>query len=160
MKAPIQSSKHYIQKSLTTVAAGALHFLEIAQGIQVQNIANPDDVAEGSVIKAVYVEMWIRAGGAAGGNVVVSLIKEPLNIAITFAQHIALNNYENKKNVFYHTQGLTNQTGADAIPFVRQWIKIPKGKQRFALGDKLVLAISAQALAQDICGFAVYKEYN
>jgi len=77
----------------------------------------------------------------------------------TFADMSALNLYTNKKNVLYHTQGLSNDQDADAIPFVRQWFKIPKGKQRFGLADRLYLVVSAIAIDQTICGHMVFKEY-
>ncbi len=79
---------------------------------------------------------------------------------MTAAQSAALHAYDNKKNVLYHTQGLTNDADADAIPFIRQWFKIPKGKQRFGLDDTLLLAVHSQALDHVICGFMTYKEYK
>ncbi len=74
------------------------------------------------------------------------------------AEHVALFDYDNKRNVMYHTQGITNDGVANATPFVRQWFKIPKGKQRMGLKESLNLAISTQAEAVNYCGFALYKE--
>ncbi len=161
MRAPIHSVKHYIQKSLSTVLAGATDNILLAKARQAPDIANAEDIQEGTLIKAVFVEMWVRAGDTAPGSTLISLLKLPgiANLP-TFAQLISLNTYENKKNILYHTQGLTNDQDADAIPFVRQWFKIPKGKQRFGLDDKLILSVSAQALDNIICGFATYKEYS
>ncbi len=160
MRAPIHSVKHYVQKSLSTVLAGANTEIVIAKAVAIQNVDLADEIAEGSVIKAVFVEMWCRAGDTAGGSTLMTLLKEPLNTTISFANQIALFTYENKKNILYHTQGITNDQDADAIAFVRGWFKIPKSKQRFGLGDKLVLAVAAQALDNIICGFATYKEYS
>ncbi len=78
---------------------------------------------------------------------------------MTFAEQTALHSYNQKNLVFYHTQGITNDQDADATPFLRQWFKIPKGKQRMALGDNLLVSVSVQALDNIICGFATYKEY-
>ncbi len=103
--------------------------------------------------------MWCRAGDTAGGSVLLSFYKGKQDQFMSFTEQIALHTYNGKANVLYHTQGTTNDQDADAIPFVRQWIKIPKSKQRMALGDALNLAISAQALDCQICGFATYKEY-
>ncbi len=122
--------------------------------------ATATQVREGAIIKAVYVEMWIRSTELSPGTVLVSLIKTGDNQVPVFADIVALHNYQNKKNVFYHTQGLTNENSADAIPFIRGWYKIPKGKQRFGKGDLLQLAIASQAAIDNvICGFMVYKEY-
>ncbi len=160
MKTPIQSKKHYVQRSLLTVLAGTNLAMEIAHGVTVPVATNSFDVIEGSVIKAVFVEMWCRSQEISPGSVLLTLIKEQGGSSITFAEQINLNQYTNKKNVFYHTQGLTNDSNADAIPFLRQWFKIPKGKQRFGLGDNLQLGIAAQALDCNICGFATYKEFT
>ena len=159
MKAPIHSDKHYIQRSLLTVAAGTIHEVLIAVARNIKT-GTDSDVLEGAVIKAVFVEMWARGSETSPGSVLLTLLKIPDGQAPLFADMIALNDYTNKKNVFYHTQGLTNDGAADAIPFVRGWFKIPKGKQRFGLGDSLRLVVSAQALDTNICGFMTYKEYT
>ncbi len=160
MRAVIQSTKKYIQVSLATVLAGATLNTTVAHAKDIVTTSEPD-VITGSIIKAVYVEMWVRAGDTAPGSTLVTLLKIPGDGSLpTFGDMVALNDYTNKKNILYHTQGLTNDQDADAIPFVRQWFKIPKGKQRFGLNDKLVLNISAQAIDNIICGFMVYKAYT
>ncbi len=160
MKAPIASVKHYIQVSLATVLAGAILNTSIAAGTALLGINQPFEVKEGSVVKAVYVEMWVRAGDTVPGSTLLTLYKTTEFQTMTFAESVALHTYNNKKNILYHTQGLTNDQDADAIPFIRQWFKIPKGKQRFGLGDQLTLAISAQAIDNIVCGFMTYKEYS
>ncbi len=162
MRAPITSVKHYVQISLETVAAGAIKSNTLVHARATADVTDADEVHEGAIVKAVYVEMWIRAGSTSPGSVLVSLYKKPgIGTAMTFADHIALFDYDNKKNVLYHTQGLMNDQDADAIPFVRGWFKIPKGKQRFGLNDSLILATSAQGAIDVIeCGFATYKEYT
>ncbi len=160
MRAPIHSVKHYVQESLATVLAGANKQITIAHAVAIQSVDNKIEVQEGSIIKAVYVEMWVRTGDTAPGTSLLTLVKVPLNTTMSFANQVDLHNYENKKNILYHTQGLINDQDADATPFIRQWFKIPKSKQRFGLGDKLVLCIAAQALDNIICGFFTYKEYT
>ncbi len=161
MRAPIHSVKHYIQKSLTTVVAGAVDNVELVKAREVGDLVNAQDIPEGAIVKAVFVEMWVRTNDTTPGTVLVSLVKVPgIGAVPTFANMIALNDYDNKKNILYHTQGLTNDQDADAIPFIRQWFKIPKGKRRFGRDDKLILTVTAQALDQNICGFATYKEYT
>ncbi len=157
MRPIIQSQKHYVQVSLNTVLSGAASATRIINGVEIAT-GNPDDVVQGANVKAVFVEIWIRAGDTVPGSVLVTLVKTEDQSNPTFADMIALHDYTNKKNVFYHTQGLTNDQDADAIPFVRQWFKIPKGKQRFGLGDRLFLVISAQATDVINCGFMTYKD--
>ncbi len=159
MRAVIHSKKHYVQKSLTTVLAGAADPILIVKAVT-SAPSSANEVEEGSSIKAVYVEMWVRTGDTAAGTALLTLVKTPDASAPVFADSIALDSYANKKNVLYHTQGLTNDQDADAIPFLRGWFKIPKGKQRFGVGDRLYLIIAAQALDQHVCGFMTYKEYS
>ena len=159
MKSPINSTKHYFQISLATVANGVIANFQPIDAVE-QTLANlSQEVRAGAVVKAVFIELWIRAT-AAEGAVLVSLYKTeggagPMN----FGNQTALHSYENKKNIFYHTQGLSNDNANAAIPFMRQWFKIPKGKQRFGLGDGLRISISAQVAGQTVCGFVTYKEY-
>ncbi len=160
MRAPVVAQKHYVQVSLQTVLVGANTVLAIIQGVAQQNVNAATEVTEGSVVKAVYVEMWARTGDTAAGSVLMSLFKAQEDGTMTFAEQIALNNYNNKKNVLYHTQGNSNSQSSVATPFIRGWFKIPKGKQRFGLGDKLSLSVAAQALDQIICGFMTYKSYS
>ncbi len=160
MRAPISSQKHYVQKTLTTVTAGTTDSISLISAVKVADKDAAFEVEEGSVVKAVFVEMWVRGQDTSPGSVLLTLVKVPDFQNITFADQINLNDYTNKKNVLYHTQGLTNLNAEGAIPFVRQWFKIPKGKQRFGLGDSLKLAVAAQALDSNVCGFATYKEYT
>ncbi len=158
MKPMIHSTKHYVQLSLSTILEGAKLTTNLA--VATQNADAADEVDIGSTIKAIYVEMWLKTLDTIGGTALATLYKTPGGLAsMSFAEQVNLHDYENKKNVLYHTQGLTNETDSIATPFMRQWFKIPKGKQRMAQGDTLRLNISAQVLDQGVCGFATYKAY-
>ncbi len=161
MRPIVNSNKHYVQVSLASITAANQLNTTIATAKDVPASGNASQVRSGSVIKAVFVEMWVRGGETSPGSVLITLEKVPGSGTLpTFAEHVALHTYDNKKNILYHTQGLTNNNTADAIPFVRGWFKIPKGKQRFGLDDTLNLGIAAQALDSIVCGFMTYKEYN
>ncbi len=155
----INSVKHYVQVSLATVLAGANSAINVALAVDAPTADSASEVRVGASIKAVYVEMWVRAGDTAHGSTLLTFGKATGGQTMSFAEQIDLHNYTAKNNILYHTQGTTNDQDADAIPFIRMWIKIPKGKQRMALGDRLFLSISAQALDNIICGFMTYKEY-
>ncbi len=160
MKAPIQAVKHYVQQSLATVTGGTLNNFVLADALARDAAQTSVSVIEGSVIKAIYIEMWIRSSEVSPGTVLATFVKVPDRAIPTFVDMTALHDYTNKKNVFYHTQGLTNDADANGIAFVRGWFKIPKGKQRMGLGDRLILCIASQAAIDNvICGFATYKEY-
>lgn len=118
-----------------------------------------NEVREGCTISAVFVEMWVTSDDSAQGSTVVSLEKRPsLSPQMTYAQSQALNSYSNKRNVFFTSQGLTPPNVQSGIPFIRQWFKIPKGKQRMGLGDLITLNISGITNGANYCGFFTFKE--
>ncbi len=160
MRPPINSRKHIGQVSVTTVAAGALSVVTIANAKDIRTTTNTD-VIVGAEIKAVFVEMWVTSDDAAQGSTTVSLEKiVGAGPGMTFANSQNMNDYGNKNNIFYVTQGLTPPNVQSGIPFIRQWFKIPKGKRRMALNDFLVLNISGITNGANFCGFFTYKEYT
>ncbi len=165
MLAPINANKHYIGQSFATLASSSIVTKPVADVVITPS--NPFDVEEGSVLKAVYIEMWIGgAGGSTGQMTSFSMTLEKLTSGIvdmTFAQSANLDTYPNKKNILYTTQGIVGAAidGAQAVPMLRQWVSIPKGKQRMGLGDKIVLNISnLSTITMNHCGMFIYKEYR
>ncbi len=160
MKPIIHSQKHYVQQSRSSQATVSIGIIDIIDSVQ-STVANQvDEVVEGANIKAVFVEMWIL-DSSNDGSFILSLEKRPSGgNAMTFTQSNALGTYANKKNILYTTQGLSPNNGVgNPIPIIRQWFKIPKGKQRFGLGDRLVLNITNNGLNNlEFCGFFTYKE--
>jgi len=75
---------------------------------------------------------------------------------ITDAEFAALHTYANKKNILYMTQGITGDSNTNPTPWIRQWILIPKGKQRFGLNDRLQLNIRAISEDFEWCGINIY----
>ncbi len=162
MKAPIHAVKHYVQMSLTSVLAGVVNVTNIVRAENPSDVNSVFEVIEGAIVKAVWLELWIRTNDTAPGTFVVVVEKrsgiQPGEISA--ADMAALGTYENKKNVFYSSQGLSNDQDADAQMIYKGWIKIPKSKQRFGLKDRLVINVFAQALEQVFCGLTTYKEYT
>ncbi len=79
------------------------------------------------------------------------------------ADATALHDYDNKKNILFTAQGLLTPNDGGQVPVLRGWYKIPKGKQRFGLKDKLSVAVrnnNATAIDINFCGLAIYKEYT
>jgi len=158
----IHSNKHYVQQTRSQVATVSTTAIDIILSVE-STIANAvDEVVEGTVIKAVFVEMWLL-DSSNDGSFIVTLMKDPSGLAaMGFANANALGNYTNKKNILYNTQGLSPNNGVgNPVPIIRQWFKIPKGKQRFGLGDKLRLYITNNGLNNlEFCGFFTYKELS
>ena len=159
MRPVISSEKHYIQMAIQNVASGATTTVSLAQGVAILNKNLASEVREGAVVKAVYIEIWAGATSTDRTSIAIGFMKVPDLQTPTHTDIATLNNYTNKKNVFYFTQGLANETGASATPFLRTWLKVPKGKQRIGLGDTLFLTVSALAGEAEFCGFITYKEY-
>ncbi len=114
-------------------------------------------------MKACYVEFWLSQDSASiVGSYTVILYKNPggSNLATT-AEVAALHDYDNKKNILFTAQGLLTPNDGGQIPVLRGWYKIPKGKQRFGLGDTMVLTVrnnNSSAIDINFCGVIIFKE--
>ncbi len=159
MRPRVHTEKHLLQNSLFTVAASAIFNRTIAVAVSSPASASGIDVREGCTISAVYCEMWIHTDDATSGTAVITLEKvesqAPLMLA---ADSAALNNYDNKKNIFYSQVGLTPNNITYPMAAIKGWFKIPKGKQRFSLNDRIVLNILAQSNGLNACGMFIFKE--
>ncbi len=157
----INSEKHYVQQSITPIASGAINVTTCIITAKAQSVGGANEVRIGSSVKAIYIERWIRGSDAGvGSSYILAVEKSPAGSADLAAGSIAaLDGYANKKNVFFTSQGLINDDTNDATPVLRQWIKIPKGKQRFGQGDTLKIALFAQGGSLDFCGLQIFKEY-
>lgn len=158
----VHSTKHYVQNSIATIMGGAQLVVSIATSVAVGAKNVPAEVEEGNSIKAIYFEEWMRSAELSGGSFVACIYKLPgAAVAFTTAQMAQLHDAENKKNILWTSQGLVNDVDADALGMLRNWIKIPKSKQRMGLGDQIVLQVFAQGgIDLHLCGFAVFKEYS
>ncbi len=157
----VHSEKHYVQTSIATVTGGTVVNIAIAAAVPVSDKDAVFEVAEGSTIKAVYVELWARAGETTAGSGQMIIYKRVGDSSDPSATDMAaLGDWDNKKNIFYTTMGLFNDQDADAITLYKGWLKIPKGKQRMGLGDTLKIAVFSPTIDLHICGFYTYKEYT
>ncbi len=159
VKPTINSEKHLIQQSTTLVAGGGVFNMEILD--VVNNPVNANEVRVGSVIKAVFVELWLSGEDDVNLPSFTFCVEKTSSGAspATFANMIGLHAYENKKNVLFISQGIIARKGdGQSVPIHRAWIAIPKGKQRFGQGDKLFVNLSAISDIQ-VCGVNIYKEY-
>ncbi len=163
MVAPIVSTKHYVQLENSILTTGTRRSAALVEGVAVQSVAASDNVIEGSMVKAVFIEIWVKSNASATEDTKFQLLLEKVpagQTAVTFTQMNNLMTYSNKKNILYFSQGVIGDGTTQGIPVVRNWFKIPRGKQRFGLGDTLALAISTTAASMQNCGFATFKEYK
>ncbi len=161
MKSIIQSEKHMVQTPIASVVSGAIAVIDIVVVRQNPSGLTAGDLGPGATVKAVFCELWLLAEGTGVGSLTVSIEKLTAGqIDMTHAQSQALHTYPNKKNIFYTTQGLVGDQDVNPTPFLRMWIKIPKGKQRMGLGDKVVCNISANNTTVSFCGLFILKAYT
>ncbi len=159
----VHSTKHIVQFTIRTVVAAGpqLQHLSIVSAVATPNKDDPDEVEEGSTVKACYVELWIRAADTTGGSGQLVLYKKSSGQGTpSIVNMAALHDWNNKKNILFTQMGLFNDQDADAVAVMRGWYKIPKGKQRFGLGDELQITVFTPSIDLHICGFAIYKEYS
>ncbi len=161
----IKSVKHYHHLGNTQIASGAISVVTIVDTVAFTTLPTAtNDVTEGSVIKAVYCEVWVKGEGATDADTQfnLALFKNPNgNSDMSFANIINLSSYDNKNNVLYASQGVIGGIGGgQSVPVIRSWIKIPKGKQRFGRGDQLQIGIATTGQTMQHCGIFVYKEYQ
>ncbi len=164
MKPVIKSKKHIVQISQATVAQGASVNTTITQAVEGTS-STPTQIEEGAIVKACYVEFWVSNDSASiVGSYTVALVKDPGgNAGMNSGQMAALHDYDNKKNILFTAQGLVSPNDGGQVPVLRDWYKIPKGKQRFGLGDVLRITVrnnNATAVDINFCGLAIYKEYT
>ncbi len=163
MRPIIHSRKHYVQVTSSLLQEAALSSNLIAQAIEGAP-SSPTDVEEGASVKAVFVEMWVQSlSASAVGSFTAIIVKNPGGVnAPTGTDMAALHDWDNKKNILYTTQGLTPTTDSGVLNLYKGFIKIPKGKQRMGLGDKLQMFIRNNDAVNDLqlCGFFTFKEYT
>ncbi len=164
MVAPINSNKHYVHQGKTTIASGTVRDLKIVDAVVAPAVANAFEVRQGAIVKAIHFEYWLSVDGNIGDINQMSIVIEKVpagQAAVTFAQISNLGAYPNKKNILWTFQGLVNDSnGVGAIAPIRDWLLIPKGKQRMGLGDEIHISISSTITVGVVCGLSTYKEYT
>ncbi len=164
MRPPINSRKHIVQHTEFTVASASVTTFDEINAVPLQDVNTAIEIVEGSVVKAVYIELWLMGGETLAESSFVLICEKSQSGQgnPSFATMTTLDAYTNKKNVLYTTQGLLAEGGVgNPTPVLRQWIPIPKSKQRFGLRDKFRIHIAALGSLDVLgCGLTIYKSYT
>jgi len=161
MRPIIQSQKRIVQVTLSNVIAGSTASVTIANAVQGAQTTAPNDVPVGSIIKAVYCEMWLLGDGQQPNTSTAMIVKVPADSGGPDASDFTnLNGWANKNNILKMHQGLVGDANANPIPFFREWIPIPKGKQRMAIGDQIQYNVKAITEGLQFCGHFIFKVYT
>ncbi len=164
MRPVIQSTKRITQFSLftvpedDTVSAGVL---EAKQDF----VGGTSECPVGAVVKAVYVEFWLLGEGAQPTFAMAFVEKSQGSSAKPDIATVRdMDNYTNKKNVLHMFQGIIGDSNTNPMPVIRQWIKVPKGKQRMGLGDQIRVVFGGLNPSMnesfEVCGFVIAKYYQ
>ncbi len=161
MRPPINSEKHIVQVTPTTVAAAAIGKILVLDAKQLPDVTLvASDVRAGAVVKAVYLEFWATSDDSTQSSLIWCFYKKPQGAAnMTFAQLNALHTFDGKNKVLLTGQGLVSASGGLPTPIFRGWVKIPKGMQRMANGDQLNVNVAGIANGGTFCGLAIFKAY-
>ncbi len=162
MRAPIHSRKHIVQTPFSQITTGTAESITLLDTVNVTVANAANEVQEGAVVKAIFIEMWLQ-NSANDGHQIVCLGKTPeTGQAPVFSEMAALDGYPQKNNLFFIHEGLSSNDGVgNPQAIMNGWYKIPKGKQRMALGDQLTLTISNPSSNNlNRCGKTIYKEYT
>jgi len=157
----IQTRKHIVQIALASITGVGSTTITLSQAIEGAH-ATSIQVSEGSQVRAVYVELWLAQSAANIGSFTGILFKNPGGSnAPSDANMAALHDWDNKKNILYTTQGITPNNTTLPMNFAKGWLKIPKGKQRQGLDDKIQISLRNNTTDDlNFCGFALYKELS
>ncbi len=159
LAAPYITEKHYTQHAQFNLAAGAITSINLVDAVTVADKNASQEVVEGNTVKAIYLEFWFSVNGTGLGSGIAVLEKTVASqTAMTATESNNLGAYKNKKNVLHTFEGLLPPNTQNPVPIIKGWFRIPKGKQRFGLNDKLVINFSALIGGMTICGFSTYKE--
>ncbi len=160
MRSRVNTTKHYTQQTSFGIGSGVVTDFPLVTAIaQGAAVANTFDVFEGSVITAIYLEFWID-GVTASKTAIWIVSKRSSDTTTPSATDMAnLGAYDNKKNILNSGQGLP-PSGGNVMAIYKGWLKIPKGKQRFGLGDKLSLTVHSIGTTTNICGLSTFKDQH
>jgi len=153
VKPIIQSEKHIIQFTNTEVLVGTVSTVNIVSAVQNPEGSQSKEIDVGTLVKAIYIEVWAFGTGAQPPTYVFIVEKLPgVGQNITTSEISALHSYPNKKNIFYTSMGFLGDANTNPTPIIRQWILIPKGKQRMGLGDRFQWSIKSITEDLQFCG--------
>ncbi len=161
MRPVINSLKHIIQTTPQTTAAAAVGKITICEGVALADVTTAaEKVRAGAVVKAVYCELWITGDGTEQSSATwLFRVRPPGEGNMSFAEANAMNAFIGKNTILQSGQGILPPNTQHPMSIFKGWIKIPKGKQRIALGTQLEIVTSSITNGHVVCGLFIYKEY-
>ncbi len=162
MRAPIHSRKHLVQYPFDGITTGTRQVIPLVRAVERTTANAATEVVEGAIVKAIFIELWLQ-NASTDGHQIVTVTKDIEDATgPSFTEMAALDSYNNKKNILFTHEGLSaSDNAAGPVRVLGNWLKVPKSKQRFGLGDKINLNISNPSSTDlNRCGVTIYKEYT
>ncbi len=160
---PVISSTKNIVSSLVGNSAGVLAVVPIAEAVDSATLAVAQDVQRGCQIRAIWLEIWVRAiaDTAVGISTVFDgyLLKNPgTNLTAPLPGTTGTSN--EKKFIFKEWRGLiSSKKEGNGYYSWQGWIKIPKRYQRMGANDRWDLVVTTVGVDGISCVKAIYKWY-
>ncbi len=85
----VHSTKHYVQQSIGTSVVGTPTNTDIVSAVDTADKDLVNEVEEGTSVKAVYLEMWLRSAATAAASFTFIIMKRESGIAAPSASNLA-----------------------------------------------------------------------
>ncbi len=157
----IDSTKHEVRFSNLLEAGAVLREVQIAQGKNTQDIADPlDEVKTGSQVKAIFFEINFNLEGNVTQIIDWCFVKLHQGQTIAELDPAIPGTPARSQRFLWGMEmpaGINNSSAVKRIGT----LLIPKGKQRMSENDKWSFLYRSSASGQvDVCGHFIYKEYR
>ncbi len=155
---PVNTKKHIIDIQGGLVLAVGQSIV-LAQGVDAPVLGTVAQVAVGSYIRSIFLNVQVAAtGSGALANVYMVVWKNPSN-AIGIANANVQGASDTKKLVFHQEMTMTEKN-TTAIPrtLFKGVLKVPKHMQRMGQDDTLKIDLFAPGVNYDFCVQCIYKE--
>ncbi len=156
---PINTLKHIVDRQGGLVATTQVEEILVSAVDNPTFVTNPQEISNTSNVTHVFLNVQVAATGTAAlANVYMFVAKNPAG-DLVFPDANAVGKSDLRKHVL-HQEMIMTEKNTTAIPrtLFKGVIKIPRGKQRFGLGDKLIVALLAPGVNFDYCVQCIYKE--
>ncbi len=154
----INSTKNIVDSTQLNVAAGTNTLVSVAKSVS-DYTGGVTEVAVGSVIKSVYLFVQILPV-AAVANVDFFVAKVPANVVNNLPVPGVTGGSDQRKYILHEEKGIPGNATDGAYPLTfRGVIRIPKGRQRMAESDEIVVKLRGTDL-HNFCIKCIYKFYQ
>ncbi len=118
------------------------------------------DVPTGSVVKSIYIFVQIISTGTGTANCDFYIAKCPANVRNSLPDPGSTGGAAQRKFILHEEKGIPGNSSDGAYPLTfKGVVKIPRGRQRMAEGDVIVL-ITRGTDAHNVCFKSIYKFYT